>query len=342
MADRIPKIVPLLISSMAVSESDEKLLNAAIIYAKNQGVNCRYLGHGRKEGHLVILDIDSDAGKSAYKALRPGQVKLVFSQEKISEKNTVSITKPIKPGALNTLFLRLANKLDNLLAQQSKTPGTPSPTKAVIKEHTTENVEETIFHVLHDAKKNLRSIKINVNGYPSLMVNGVRNLLATELGAEPLKAVLAAPSSKAVVENMDIANVPTSSSDSINVSSLDGALWVAGIMWRSSVPLGECDLDTPVQLKAWPNFTRNNFFSEHLKLSAALAVRPISLNKLHEMTGIALEEIICFYNAAYAIGLININNQESSENTIKANPTLKKDAKRQGLLSKLADRLGFG
>lgn len=342
MADRIPKIVPLLISSLEIDESDEKMLAAAITYAKNQGVNCRYLGKGKKEGHLVVVDIDSDAGKSAYESLRPGQVKLVFSNEKISAKNTVSLTKPLKTGALTPLFLRLANKLDNLLGRRP--PINQAPTQTTKKEEAPVEIVETLFHILHDAKKNRHTIKASVNGFPSLMVNGARNLLATEMGAEALKAVLATPSREVAVEHIEAADIPATSSNGINVSSLDSALWMAGIMWRPNIPIGGCDLDTPVRLKAWPNFTRNNFFSEHLKLSAALAVRPISLMKLHNMTDIALEEIICFYNAAYTIGLIDTNNEtpRQSENSVAPSPPIKKDTKRRGLLTRLADRLGFG
>ncbi|MFC1749225.1 hypothetical protein ACFL2V_10510 [Pseudomonadota bacterium] len=322
-----PKIIPLIISSVGLNDSDEKTLLAAIKHTKSQGITCRYLGSDRTEGHLVVIDIDSDTGNSALKSLRPGQVKLAFTTDrnKISGKNIVTIAKPLKEQIVNALFLRIANKLDGLLRQKQAPQSTPenNATENSSNSVAAERKKETLFHVLLDAKKKLQTISISIDNTPPLLINGVGNSTATEMNAEDLRNMLAMPSSNVKINDIEVSDIPTASNAVMTVASLDASLWTAGIMWRPATLIGNVDLETPVRLKAWPNFTRNNFFSEHLKLSAALAVRPISLQKLHSMTEIPLEEITCFYNAAFAVGLIEIEDKDTStsdETTVEDTP----------------------
>lgn len=344
--------IPLIVSSVGLAETDEKLLSAAIEHAKTQGINCRYLGSERTEGHLVVIDSETESGSSALKSLRPGQVKLIFTSDKdqINGKNTVAISKPLKEAVVNALFLRLANKLDALLRQKKETKAGAGQEPQAESKTESANPEETVFHILMEAKKNLRALSINAYDVPPLLVNGIGNKTATEMDADALRNVLAMPATNVEIRDIEVSDVPTASNGNVTVASLDAALWTAGIMWRPSPLIGDVTLDTPVRLKAWPNFTRNNFFSEHLKLSAALAVNAVTLQRLHEMTKIPLEEVTCFYNAANAVGLIEIEKEEapahgetnSAKQTSPPSTTPRKDTKRQGLLAKLADRLGFG
>jgi len=334
---------PVVISSIGLEDDNLSAVMDAIEFVKNKGVACRYLGNDDIKGHLVILDLESDAGKTAFEQLRPGQVKLVISEEKIAGKNLVSLAKPVKVVALKTLIERICSQIEIQLA--SLAPKKQAAVKAANTTNTAapasdknDSCDETAFHVLYDAKRTQKVLKMNVNGYPSVLVHGKGNSLATEATQEQLRTILATSKDNIIVEDIEASDFPAAPSGKTALSPLDSSLWAAGLLWRSGALIDKCGPDQPVKLKAWPNFTRNSFFPEHLSLSAALAVQALSLNKLHETTKVPMDEIICFFNAAYSVGLIDINPDHSAPAVTR---TVKNDTNRQGLLSKLAHRFGL-
>ncbi len=346
---------PVIISSIGLEDDNLTAVLAAIEFVKNKGITCRYLGNDDIKGHLVILDLESEAGSAAFSKLRPGQVKLVISEKKLTGKNLASLPKPVKAMAIKTLIERICSQIEiQLAAKSSPTKSSPAkapPEKAEATQGDSHDKqsneassseaihEETAFHILYDAKCAQKLLKMNVNGYPSVLIHGKGNSLATSATQEQLRVILATAKEAITIEKLEAQDFPSAPSGDTELSPLDSSLWAAGLLWRSGTLINQCGPDQPVKLKAWPNFTRNTFFPEHLSLSAALAVQALSLNKLHETTKVPMDEIICFFNAAYSIGLIDVNPDQSAPPATRA---VKNDNKRQGLLSKLAHRFGFG
>ena len=94
----------------------------------------------------------------------------------------------------------------------------------------------------------------------------------------------------------------------------------------------------PVRLKAWPNFTRNDFKPAYLKLAAVLAQRPVALSDLEKLTQVPYEDIVNFYNAAFSVDLIEKDISPTQVAT-QAKPV---SVEKKSLFGKIADRLGFG
>ncbi|HHH48777.1 MAG TPA: hypothetical protein ENK51_07820 [Gammaproteobacteria bacterium] len=123
----------------------------------------------------------------------------------------------------------------------------------------------------------------------------------------------------------------------MNISTLDSLLWQAGVEHSGGHLLDGHDMAQPVRLKAWPNFTRNGFRQSHFKLAAIMARQPISLKELRKEAGVARDEVVSFYNAAYAVGLIDRSVGAADAGQLNSKPR----TRRKGLLGMLARKLGF-
>ena len=90
-------------------------------------------------------------------------------------------------------------------------------------------------------------------------------------------------------------------------------------------------------MRAWPNFTRNDFRAQHLKLAAVLARQATRLDQLSAMTQVPLYDIANFYNAAYAVDLIDTNIHQTPQNQPQKTVT----TQMKSLFNRIAQRLSF-
>ena len=115
MARRV-ETLPLVISSVGLSEKDRKALALAIEFAEAHNAPCRYAGDDSHLGHLVVIDIDSEAGREVLPRLNAEQIKLLFTGERITGKNVVSLVKPVKFQVLKPVIIKIA---EDFQARQS-------------------------------------------------------------------------------------------------------------------------------------------------------------------------------------------------------------------------------
>ena len=86
--------------------------------------------------------------------------------------------------------------------------------------------------------------------------------------------------------------------------SLDAFLWkIALRVARGRVPTGT-DLTLPVVLRDWPNMTRLVLTPNALRIAALWAAKPHSLLDTAKRLDIPLSDVLVFYSAANALGLI--------------------------------------
>ncbi len=105
--------LPLIISSVGLSKRDQRALELAIEFAQELDAPCRYAGVDSTLGHLVVVDVDSDAGRSALSRLKEDQLKLLLASERITGKNIVSLIKPVKFQLLKPLIIKMAEEFRN-------------------------------------------------------------------------------------------------------------------------------------------------------------------------------------------------------------------------------------
>ncbi|WP_069471625.1 hypothetical protein [Candidatus Marithrix sp. Canyon 246] len=123
----------------------------------------------------------------------------------------------------------------------------------------------------------------------------------------------------------------------LNPHNLDGILWLIAL-WtaRGRLP-ADTDLNKPVILRNWPNFTRLIKTPYALKIAAFWISNPHSLVETARILDIPQRYVFAFFNAAHAIRLASTNSNFEASSSTTAN-VAKKHAKRglfQLILTKL-------
>jgi len=72
---------PVLISPLALSKVDYKVLQVAVNLLSEEGLQCNLLDYNNLGGHLAVIDTDTIAGKQMINQGRAGQVQLVISSQ---------------------------------------------------------------------------------------------------------------------------------------------------------------------------------------------------------------------------------------------------------------------
>jgi len=213
----------------------------------------------------------------------------------------------------------------------SSAPAADAVTESDVVETPKINTEH-YFALIYRAKRDKKCLRVKSNSGITLFINGANKTIWQK-----------APS------NFDMDQLLTSKPEDLNVNTiheitaepegqiiaLDNLLWQSAIVCSKGKILDGHVMDQPITLKAWPNFTRQSFDPMHLKMSALLAKESMSLNQLSSLCQIPIEQVINFYNAAFAVDLIERRNKprEDSEIKRKSTPVLK------DMLSRLAKKL---
>ncbi len=284
---------PILISPVLLDETEKKILNEVAEALVTEGIDCAVLNDNDIRGHIVIIETQHEQHHDILNQLRPGQTKILFSSEFYSDKNIVSIVKPTSVFSLKKLIYTISLKIRHLNVDDNKTTNLPQYTSK----------ESSIFHVLLNAKVDKKLLSLSSDNHPNLYVDGISNTIVSSAQHSEMEDILN--------KSLDGFKIDSISNDELaafsvglNVSSLDSKLWVSAVTWSNGELLdGHCD-DKAFTLKEWPHFLRNGFKTDYVKIAAILARQSCSINDLEKSTNISRTDIINFYNAAFAVGLI--------------------------------------
>ena len=320
---------PILISPLALSQVDYKVLQVAVNLLAEEGMNCNLLENNNLGGHLAVIDTDTSAGKDLIEKVGTGQAQLVISSQSSYSGNSPVLQKPVRVNALKE---QLAKVCEQIHPDDTNTLNTPEEEK---EQPVYERAHKTVFDVLFDAKQKDMCLQIHWNESSVVYVNGKTSTIATELSLNSVDTLSNTPVETLVVKTIS-EDLFQSFSQDLNILALDGVLWQAAISCSRGIILSGHSLDTPVKLKAWPNFTRQSFNPIYLRLAAVLARQATTLNQLKSETNVPLKDIVNFYNAVYAVGLIEFQTHKVEVRPMEA----KKNTPRlKELFSRLAVRL---
>lgn len=120
-------------------------------------------------------------------------------------------------------------------------------------------------------------------------------------------------------------------------SSIESFVWKIAL-WtsRGKVPK-TVDLNTPVYLSEWPNFTRLQIFPHSMRIAAFLIQQPCKLGDISEDLGVPQRYVFSFFSAANAIGISNVSARQI-DSILRAPVEPKKTAPRK-FLNKILSRL---
>ena len=355
---------PLRISPIALDSTNRKVLKVAVGLINDEGIASLLLPDNSPHGHLLVIDADNPTGQQALQEASEGQVKLVLSEERLEGKNLIWQQPPVRVTDMQELLTRICLRMKASFASQeastqameeqaanaagendseSTANGSDTPPASVPDEHVSEaparreapqgGPSRTLFLTLLKAKQEQACYRIGLDRH-RLLVGGHNGTVASRTD-EDVKSIMEAPFKQLQVEQTDIIAFAKEAQD-MNISPLDGLLWQTGVEYSDGQLLAGHDMRQPIRLKAWPNFTRNGFRQSHFKLAAIMARQPISLKELRQQAGVPQGEIVSFYNAAYAVGLIDRSATAGSDPQASRPRT-----RRKGLLGMLARKLGF-
>ncbi len=118
--------------------------------------------------------------------------------------------------------------------------------------------------------------------------------------------------------------------------SMDAFVWKLAI-WTSKGRYPEgIDIDRPVYLKRWPNFTRLIIPPHSLRITALLIDGPRTLTNVAEVLQIKPQYVFAFFSAAYAMGLAG-QAERKADQMIAPAPV--KHSKKKGVLSRIMRKL---
>ncbi|MDR9435234.1 MAG: hypothetical protein RI563_00035 [Thiohalophilus sp.] len=328
----------LVISSHGLLEDEQEALGKALEFLGTSGLNYQLHSGNVQKAHLVVLNDETDSGKSALLRARAGQVKLVFSSTPRSGKNMILVHRPVNITLLQNVLIRVFGKMQDQLQHSLYEPRVKADADPRAEPA---SQDETLFTTLIYAKEKQKLLCLTLPDLTKLYINGQSNTFISENDINHLKKFAPTALSEIKLSNIDEAHFSAETRKK-PIYALHRLLWTSGIYGSEGRLLSGHTMDRPVKLRAWPNFTRNDFLPQHLKMAAIIARRPTTLEQLVKQTGIARSDIINFYNAAYAVDLIEVSETRKIDDNTEHLHTPALSQARQGLLSKLASRLKLG
>lgn len=319
------------ISAIGLFDTELKVLQVAQAMLEHEEINSELIENNHEESAIVVLDYDSESGKQVFATMRESQVKLVFSSaQPINIKNTITLPKPIRVHTLKEILTQICRQLYDYIDKYEHNQTQASSSAQSGAAGKTQN----IFLHLFDAKNNATILKLTHSSGANIYVNGQDKTLYVAGDSNILDAFIAAAAADINAQVLT-ADAFQQQVRGLSPLALDGELWRSGISCSQGQLLPGHQADVPVKLRSWPNFSRQGFKPEFFKVAAQMAKRAESLEALSRLTQVQLDVIIDFYNAAFALGLIESHQPQAAQPA----QTRELSSQRKSLLGKLAQRL---
>jgi len=122
---------------------------------------------------------------------------------------------------------------------------------------------------------------------------------------------------------------------------LNSFLWKLACWTSKGRYIAVLDLERPIYLKQWPNFTRLMITPHAMRVASLLVAKPRTIPDIIQVLKIKPQYVFVFISAAYTIGILEqINNQDK---TVKmedsVNRPVKKKVQKKGLLNRILNKL---
>jgi hypothetical protein len=120
---------------------------------------------------------------------------------------------------------------------------------------------------------------------------------------------------------------------------MNAFLWKLAI-WTSKGRYPQAlDIQRPIFIKHWPNFTRSLITPHALRITALLIKGPRTMLNISEVLKVQPQYVFVFISAAYALGLVGQTERKADEVFAPSPAVPQKKAASQGLLNKILGKL---
>lgn len=328
------------ISPVGLDATGQRILQVVLTLLRDEeGIHCALLGNDDASGHLVIVDMDSPGGRAAFAGLSAGQVKLLLGGPPASGRNIVSLGKPVHVNALRDMLVRICRRMQVQLDASLHDLEAPPAAAAPDATESAHDERSDLLTLLCEARRHGTLLALAVDDEDLLLVNGATRAFAAVAGDAESRLFAAAPD-RLASRPLDEAAFETLTRNR-TLGALDNLLWQCAVHAEPDrLPAGIGD-ETPIRLKAWPNFTRQGFRNDYFRIAAALARQPASCAQLVELTGLERRSVVGFITACDAVGLL-VALPPAGADPEKVTPLHNATTpERRGLLARLAQRLGL-
>lgn len=315
------------ISAVALNNTDSSVLKVATTLLEKNAIPVQLLEVADTSGTIVVVDIDNPQGRDFYNHFDNSRqrVMLLLSSETVNDPRNSVIKKPIRVQTLRDVLMDLCTGLS---------PKTKLASPVAEKTQTTFSSESnnSLFLILLKAKQEKQILQIFCSPYSPLFIDSTKEIVATSASRDTLRKIIQTTSGQLRSTKISSQDFEVLARGQL-IIPLNHLLWSAALYGSFGQLIPGHSPDVPVQLKAWPNLSRLEFDTDHMKLASVMAARAMTLKQVQEKFHLSWNTLVGFYNATWATGLLTVN---------PANlPTAssKKVADKTGLFAKIANRL---
>ena len=204
--------------------------------------------------------------------------------------------------------------------------------------------QAVVIKAINHARKSRKTVELISVGI-AIAVDPIINLILTSAADNRLRPVCLlkvekVDSLREIEGDYDgdrILALNKSKSQSLRTVSIENFLWKIAL-WssRGCLPKG-LDINTPVYLTGWPNFTRVENFPHAMRIAALLTQRPVVLREIPQQLNIPQRYVFGFTSASMALGMLQISKRKVDQ-TIDYSAEQKQVAPRS-ILKKFLGRL---
>ncbi|MCV6639227.1 hypothetical protein [Candidatus Albibeggiatoa sp. nov. NOAA] len=321
------------VSPVELTNTDHSVLKVALSLVAKTQIQTELLTEHDRSGNVLIVDIDKPEGKRFFTEFKPSKQTqlLLISSEMVEELHHQHfLHKPIRVQTVKDILIDIKEELD--------TPRNLKNSSQLLNKEPSQIAEfspdKNLFFTLLEAQKNQKVMQIYCPPHSALFVNSIDNVVATSAKKETLWKITH-------LLNTSINSLQLSHADfgvlakGQRIIPLKNILWTTALyLSQSQIAAPNVTMDTPIQLKVWPNFSRLDFEPEHMQLTTLMTTKALTLKQAAQQTNLPESFVIGFFNAIWVMDLVIINPKQATAAHSQAKTTVK-----SSLLQKIANRL---
>lgn len=322
------------LSAVGLSPQEGTVVNvvANLLAALDHAV--KVLDAGDVSGDIVLISHASDAGRAALGALGKEQRAVLFVDSEHEVNGYPALTRPVRVQTLRDLLVDLVPRIPVQTTQAAAQAQPARPAASPDAKVPAATHPNNLFYLLLDSVVQRTLLRIDNDTDDVLLVHGPSQCIYTRIAGVGLDQM-----AKQAPDGLHPRTLAESdfmrATKGMPLTRLHDLIWLAERHGSRGVLLQGHSLDMPVRLKVWPKFNSRHVRPDYLKLAAMLSKQPLTLRALAQSSGVALANVIDFYNASVAFGVI-----ETMETAPVVTPPPKPSAS-GGLLGKIAKRLAL-
>jgi hypothetical protein len=321
------------ISPVKFTSTDFSVLKVALNLMLKSKINIELLSDSNLDADLFIIDMDNPEGRKFFTNIKDNRCGSLLISSEMQEEyhNQTFLRKPIRVQTLRDIIMDMC-----------QAAGHKTNTSVQVKPVSEFVAEKNLFFMLLKAQQEKKSLQVYSPPHSALFVNGAENMVATSATSDAFWQITHTHSNNISIMQLSAADFNVLAKGQ-RIVPLKNLLWTTAIyLSRGQLATDAISLDDEIQLKVWPNFSRLDFEPDHLRLATVMVSRALSLKQIAHQTGLPLEFVINFFNAAWVMDLILIQPKTTRIAKQQAQGRQIQQPKQEiksGLLQKIANRL---